>query len=58
MMFGYGSRNNRNDLFRDQQLEYLRTGLPGYGGAGIDTRYEALVLQLFEGAVYFNKVGV
>jgi len=58
MIFGYGSKEGKQDRFRDQQLEYLKTGLPGYGKAGIDTRYEELVLELFEGAVYFNKVGL
>jgi prepilin-type N-terminal cleavage/methylation domain-containing protein len=58
MMFGYGSKDSKQDRFRDQQLEYLKTGLPGYGDAGVDTRYEELVLELFQGAVYFNKVGI
>jgi prepilin-type N-terminal cleavage/methylation domain-containing protein len=57
MLFGYGSKDGKEDRFRDQQLEFLKTGLPGYGGAGVDTHFEEVVLELFEGAVYFNKVG-
>lgn len=58
MLFGYGAKDGKEDRFRDDQLAYLKTGLPGYGGAGVDTRYEEVVLELFEGAVYFNKVGL
>ena len=58
MLFGYGSHEGKEDRFRDDQLAFIKTGLPGYGAAGVDTPYEELVLELFEGAVYYNKVGV
>jgi prepilin-type N-terminal cleavage/methylation domain-containing protein len=58
LIFGYGSREGRSNNFPDEQAGYVKVGLPGYGSAGIDTRAEEVVLQLFEGAVYFNKVGL
>lgn len=57
MLFAYGDASHETKEFEDEQREFLDTGLPGYGSAGVDTLYEYYVLQLFEGAIYFsNKV--
>ncbi len=53
--FGYGSPEHKSRDFEDAQREFLQTGIPGCGGSGVDTTYEATVLQLFEGAIYFSK---
>jgi len=55
LLFGYGAKTHKNREFEDEQREFVATGLPGYGDPGVDTMYESYVLQLFEGAVYFNK---
>lgn len=56
MMFGFGSGKSSNtDRYATERAEFIQTGIPDMGDAGIDTRYELYVLQLFEGAVYFNK---
>jgi len=55
MIFGYGDKSHRGNTFEDEQREFVQNGLPGYGGVGIDTLFEDYVLQLFEGAIYFNK---
>jgi prepilin-type N-terminal cleavage/methylation domain-containing protein len=54
-LFGYGSKTHKTREFEDEQREFVANGLPGFGGPGIDTRYENYVLQLFEGAIYFSK---
>ena len=55
LLFGYGHQSHKANEFEDEQREFVNSGLPGYGGVGIDTLYELYVLQLFEGAVYFSK---
>jgi prepilin-type N-terminal cleavage/methylation domain-containing protein len=55
LMFGYGSKTHKTREFEDEQREFATTGLPGCGGAGVDTVYENYVLQCFEGAIYFSK---
>jgi len=55
LLFGYGHQSHKANEFEDEQREFVNSGLPGYGGVGIDTLYESYVLQLFEGAVYFSK---
>jgi prepilin-type N-terminal cleavage/methylation domain-containing protein len=55
MLFGYGDRKHKGVEFEDEAREFATNGLPGYGGTGVDTRYEAVVLQCFEGAIYFSK---
>jgi len=55
MLFGYGSKNHKTREFEDEQREFLQTGLPGMGGAGVDTIYESQALICFEGAIYFSK---
>lgn len=55
LMFAYGDSANRAESFEDERRELATNGLPGYGGPGVDTRYEAAALQCFEGAIYFSK---
>lgn len=55
MLFGYGSGRGQTDSIREEQTDFAETGLPGFGSPGIDTNYELIVLQCFEGAVYFNR---
>lgn len=55
LFFGYGDKNNKAENFEDDKREFVANGLPGYGNAGVDTRYEAVALQCFEGAIYFSK---
>ena len=56
MIFGFGSEDSgQSDRYATERSEFIQTGIPDMGDAGIDTRYELYVLQLFEGAVYFNK---
>jgi prepilin-type N-terminal cleavage/methylation domain-containing protein len=55
MLFGYGDKTHKTDEFEDEEREFAKTGLPGYGGPGVDTYYENVVLQCFEGAIYFSK---
>lgn len=55
MLFGYGHQDHEAREFEDEQREFVATGLPGYGAPGIDTLYENIALQCFEGAIYFNK---
>ena len=56
LIFGFGSSESSNtDRYATERSEFIQTGIPDMGNAGIDTRYELYVLQLFEGAVYFNK---
>jgi len=55
MLFGYGHQDHEASEFEDEQRDFVATGLPGYGAPGIDTLYENVVLQCFEGAIYFNK---
>lgn len=55
MLFGYGHQEHKSREFEDEQREFVATGLPGYGAPGIDTLYENVVLQCFEGAIYFKK---
>jgi prepilin-type N-terminal cleavage/methylation domain-containing protein len=55
MLFGYGHQDHEAREFEDEQREFVATGLPGYGAPGIDTLYENVALQCFEGAIYFNK---
>ncbi len=56
MIFGFGSNETGNtDRYSTERTEFIQAGIPDMGAAGIDTRYELYVLQLFEGAVYFNK---
>jgi hypothetical protein len=67
LLFGYGSQKSKVQHFRDEQLEFGRKGLPGYGndtggtmipGApAIDTQYEFAVYNLFNGAVYYRRIG-
>lgn len=58
MLFGYGSRNGKNDLFVNQQRAFAEAGLPGYGDLGIDTPTELVVYHLFEGAIYYSAAGL
>ena len=54
--FGFGSQESaQSDRYATERTEFIQTGIPDMGAAGIDTRFELYVLQLFEGAVYFNK---
>jgi prepilin-type N-terminal cleavage/methylation domain-containing protein len=55
LLFGFGDVNHKNAEYEDEQREFLDTGLPGYGSAGVDTLYEYYVLQLFNGAIYYSK---
>ncbi|MCB1219485.1 MAG: type II secretion system protein [Planctomycetales bacterium] len=56
MIFGFGSQESaQSDRYATERTEFIQTGIPDMGAAGIDTRFELYVLQLFEGAVYFNK---
>jgi hypothetical protein len=54
-LFGYGHSSHKKREFEDEMREFVATGIPGYGAGGIDTRYENVVLQCFEGAIYFSK---
>ena len=55
LLFGYGSGSSKTKDYEDEQAAFIREGLPGFGGAGVDTMYENYVLHLFEGAVYYSK---
>ncbi|MCC7477385.1 prepilin-type N-terminal cleavage/methylation domain-containing protein [bacterium] len=55
LLFGYGSGEGQDAAIRKEQEKFAETGLPGYGAPGVDTRHELIVLQCFEGAVYFNR---
>jgi prepilin-type N-terminal cleavage/methylation domain-containing protein len=55
LLFGYGAAGRQNREFEEEEQEFIRAGLPGFGGAGVDTMYENYVLHLFEGAVYYSK---
>lgn len=56
MIFGFGSQESpQSDRYSTERQEFIQSGIPDMGEAGVDTRYELYVLQLFEGAVYFNK---
>jgi prepilin-type N-terminal cleavage/methylation domain-containing protein len=55
LLFGYGDKSHKGKDFEDEEREFANNGLPGYGGTGVDTDYESVVLQLFEGAIYFSK---
>ncbi len=55
LLFGYGAGDSKNKDFEDEQADFIGEGLPGFGGAGVDTMYENYVLHLFEGAVYYSK---
>jgi prepilin-type N-terminal cleavage/methylation domain-containing protein len=55
MLFGYGSKTHKAREFEDEQREFVQTGIPGCGGAGVGTQYENYALQCFEGAIYFSK---
>lgn len=55
MIFGYGSRDNREDKYADERAKFLDEGLPGFGGRGVDTPYEDAVYNLFDGAIYFSR---
>ncbi len=54
LLFGYGSGKGQTESIRKEQAKFAETGLPGFGSPGIDTRYELIVLQCFEGAVYYT----
>ena len=54
-LFGYGDKSHKANEFEDEEREFATNGLPGYGGPGVDTYYESVVLQCFEGAIYFSK---
>lgn len=54
-LFGYGHETHEKRDFEDEAREFVAEGLPGYGAPGVDTAYENVVLQCFEGAVYFSK---
>jgi prepilin-type N-terminal cleavage/methylation domain-containing protein len=55
LLFGYGSGEDKNKDYEQEQAAFIQEGLPGFGGAGVDTMYENYVLHLFEGAVYYSK---
>lgn len=55
LLFGYGDKSNKSNQFEDEKRELATNGLPGFGGPGVDTSYEAVALQCFEGAIYFSK---
>ncbi|MCB1217685.1 type II secretion system protein [bacterium] len=56
MIFGFGSPDSpQSDRYSTERQEFIQTGIPDMGDAGVDTRFELYVLQLFEGAVYYNK---
>jgi prepilin-type N-terminal cleavage/methylation domain-containing protein len=55
MLFGYGDKSHKANEFEDEQREFAQNGIPGYGGQGVDTYYENVVLQCFEGAIFFSK---
>jgi hypothetical protein len=55
MFFAYGDRSHKGRDFEDEAVEFIQTGMPGYGAPGVDTLYENYALQCFEGAIYFSK---
>jgi prepilin-type N-terminal cleavage/methylation domain-containing protein len=55
LFFAYGSKDHKGTEFRDEQEEFMNTGLPGYGNPGVDTLYETYALMCFEGAIYYSK---
>jgi hypothetical protein len=55
LLFGYGDRSHKTKEFEDEQRDFVANGLPGMGGVGADTPYEAVVVQLFEGAIFFSN---
>ena len=54
-LFGFGHQSSKTRQFEDEAREFVATGIPGYGAPGVDTTYEYVTLQCFEGAVYFSK---
>lgn len=57
MFFAYGARDHKKREYEAEAAEFVKTGLPGYGDAGVDTIYENYALQCFEGAIYYTKHG-
>lgn len=55
LFFAYGAKNHKSREYDDEEADFMRTGLPGYGNPGVDTLYENYALQCFEGAIYFSK---
>ena len=56
MIFAYGARGNKNDIYADERIKFRDEGLPQFGGVGADTPFEDAVLSLFNGAIYYNRV--
>lgn len=57
LIFGYGAPGTPTpDGTREMQKQFYLSGLAGFGQPGIDTRYEYMVLQCFEGAVYVGSM--
>lgn len=64
MLFAYGAPDNGSKKYEKEQASFLKTGLPGFGGAGriINTEadlspYEKAVYALFNGAIYYSRQG-
>jgi hypothetical protein len=64
LLFAYGAPDNNAMKFQKEQQDFLKTGLPGFGGAGrvINTEadltpYERAVYALFNGAIYYSRQG-
>jgi len=57
MFFAYGAKDHKKREFEAEAAEFAKTGLPGYGNAGVDTIYENYALQCFEGAILYDKHG-
>ncbi len=56
--FGRGDADPKELRFEQEKQDFYARGIPGFGGPGVDTQYEMAVAALFNGAVYFEKVGV
>jgi type II secretory pathway pseudopilin PulG len=55
MIFAYGGRGKVIDKYSEDQNRFENEGLTGFGGTGVDTPFENAVLNLFNGAVYYNR---
>ena len=55
MIFAYGARGKVIDKYSEDKDRFESEGIVGFGAAGVDTPFEDAVLNLFNGAIYYNR---
>jgi len=55
IFFAYGSSERKESPYAEEQQKFFSEGLPGFGNAGVDTRYEDAIYNLFNGAIYYSR---